>query len=234
MAASIERIRKRLTIPEDSIKNFQSAQDLKPSRPIGEFQKFINCHKGESFIVCGCGSSLNQYENFNGHITIGVNDAGRKIPCKYLVVVNEPHTFKWDRWKHVESNDSEYVFTHLPNLPLLRGESKVVINLGRANGTNLDNYGFIDYTTNSPYMACIIAYQMGARKIGLIGVDFTLNHFFGETGSHQIMRTINLVLEQYSNLGKALLEKGIRIANLSKESVIESWPKMTLEEFETI
>ena len=83
-------------------------------------------------------------------------------------------------------------------------------------------------------MACIIAYQMGARKIGLIGVDFTLNHFFGETGSHQIMRAISLVLEQYANLGKALLAKGVRIANLSNESVIESWPKMTLEEFETI
>jgi len=48
------------------------------------------------------------------------------------------------------------------------------------------------------------------------------------------MRAINLVLEQYANLGKALSEKGIRIANLSNESVIESWPRMTLEEFETI
>jgi N-dimethylarginine dimethylaminohydrolase len=48
------------------------------------------------------------------------------------------------------------------------------------------------------------------------------------------MRAISLVLEQYANLGKALLAKGVRIANLSNESVIESWPKMTLEEFETI
>jgi hypothetical protein len=234
MAASIERIRRKLTIPEESAKEFQKAPEINHIKPTGQFEKFINCHPRESFIICGCGSSLNQYEKFDGHVIIGVNDAGRKIPCKYLVVVNEPHTFKWDRWKHVESNDSEYVFTHLPNLPLKNKDSKVVINLGKPNGTNLDNYGFIDYTTNSPYMACIIAYQMGARKIGLIGVDFTLNHFFGETGSHQVMRAINLVLEQYANLGKALSEKGIRIANLSNESVIESWPRMTLEEFETI
>lgn len=230
---SIERIRKRLVIPEDSLKSF-SQEEAQRNKPIGDFQRFINVHKGESFIVCGCGTSLNDYNEFEGHITIGVNDAGRKIPCKYLVVVNEPHSFKWDRWKHIENNNSTYVFTHLPQLPLLKIESRIVINLGRHGGVNVDNYGFIDYTTNSPYMAVILAYQMGARKIGLIGVDFTLNHFFGETGKHQISREIDLILDQYNNLGKALLQKGIRIANLSKTSMIESWPKMSLEEFETI
>lgn len=230
---SIERIRRRLIIPEDSLKAFNQNEPQR-DKPIGEFQKFINIHKGESFVVCGCGSSLNTYEKFDGHITIGVNDAGRKVPCKYLVVVNEPHTFKWDRWKHVESNQSDYVFTHLPKLPLLKPETRVVINLGRPNGVGVDHYGFIDYTTNSPYMAAIIAYQMGARKIGLIGVDFTLNHFFGETGKHQISREISLIIDQYNNLGKAFLQRGVRIANLSKDSMIESWPKMTLEEFETI
>lgn len=232
---SINRIR-RIPFPEN-IKN-ESQKMVEPEnfrkRDIGEYRKFINKHPDESFVVCACGVSLNDYTNFNNHVTIGVNDAGKQVWCKYLVVVNEPSTFKFKRWPDVQSNNSEFVFTHLSNLPIDNPERRVVVNLGKYEGIDLDNYGFIDYTTNSPYMAIVIAYQMGAKKIALVGVDFTENHFFGETGRHQIMREIERVKEQYSNLGKALVEKGIKIANLSKTSLIESWPKMTLEEFETI
>jgi hypothetical protein len=232
---SINRIR-RIPFPEN-IKN-ESQKMVEPEnfrkRDIGEYQKFINKHPGESFVVCACGVSLNDYANFDNHVTIGVNDAGKQVWCKYLVVVNEPSTFKFKRWPDVQSNNSEFVFTHLSNLPIDNPERRIVVNLGKYEGIDLDNYGFIDYTTNSPYMAIVIAYQMGAKKIALVGVDFTENHFFGETGRHQIMREIERIKEQYSNLGKALTEKGIKIANLSKTSLIESWPKMTLEEFETI
>ena len=178
---------------------------------------------------------MNDYDNFDNHITIGVNDAGTKVWCKYLVVVNEPKTFKWDRWPSVRMNNSDFVFTHLSDLPIDNPEGRrIVVNLGKYEGLDLDNYGSIDYTTNSPYMAIVIAYQMGARKIALVGVDFTLNHFFAETGSHVIMREIERVKDQYSKLGKALTGKGIKIGNLSQTSLIESWPKMTLEQFETL
>ena len=234
---SIERIRRKIPFPEQS--NLKKPENLNSDYPTGdpgEFQKFINLHKEESFVICGCGVSLNDYgfDSFNKHVTIGVNDAGQKINCKYLVVVNEPHTFKWGGWESVKNNDSEYTFTHIKNLPIEKRERTVLVKLGKYEGLNLYNHGFIDYTTNSPYMAIVIACQMGARKIALIGVDFTMNHFFGETGKHQIMREIEKVKEQYSNLGKHLSSSGIKIANLSSESLIESWPKMTLEEFETI
>ena len=230
---SIERIRRRLSFPEDLEKQ-KKLIPVKSKMEIGEFKKFVGIHQGKSFVICGCGVSLNMYDGFDQSITIGVNDAGKKVFCKYLVVVNEPKNFKWNRWESVKNNTSEFVFTHLPNLPLDNSNQKIVIGLGSYEGLNLDNYGFIDYTTNSPYMAIIIAYQMGAKKIAIIGVDFTQNHFFAETGTHVINREIEKVKEQYSNLGKALIDKGIKIANLSTESLIESWPKMTLAEFETI
>jgi hypothetical protein len=233
---SIDRIR-RIPFPENITNNNSLTIDSEKfkNRDIGEYSKFVNKHSNESFIVCACGVSLNDYDNFDNHITIGVNDAGKKVWCKYLVVVNEPSTFKFKRWPDVQSNNSEFVFTHMKTLPIDNPEGRIIkVNLGKYEGVDLDNYGFIDYTTNSPYMAIVIAYQMGARKIALVGVDFTMNHFFGETGKHQIMREIERVKEQYSVLGKALTEKGIKIANLSKDSLIESWPKMTLQEFETI
>jgi hypothetical protein len=227
---SIERIRRRLSFPEGQTANTQTQS---VTRDLGRFKEFINKHKDESFVICGCGASLKNFDNFDNHITIGVNDAGRQVWCKYLVVVNTPNTFKWDRWKYVEDNKSEWVFTHLPDLPI-DNDKKIVVNLGKYAGKDLENYGFIDYTTNSPYMAIIIAYQMGASKIAIVGVDFTQNHFFAETGTHIVNRQIDQTMTEYSELGKALTEKGIKIANLSTESMIESWPKMTLEEFETI
>lgn len=232
---SIERIRRKIPFPEENTfgKKEIKVQENSSLDP-GNFKKFIDLHKGGSFIVCGCGVSLNDYPEFPNHITIGVNDSGNKVYCKYLVVVNEPHTFKWNRWDSVKSNNSEYTFTHLPNLPIDKKERLVVISLGKYEGMNLKSYGHIDYTTNSPYMAIIIACQMGAKKIGLIGVDFTMNHFFAETGKHQMMREIEKIKEQYSNLGKYLISEGIQIANLSSQSLIESWPKMTLQQFETI
>jgi hypothetical protein len=227
---SIERIRRKLSFPDGQLTNTQN--QTKP-KDLGGFKDFIGKHKDGSFVICGCGASLKNFDNFNNHIAIGVNDAGRQVWCKYLVVVNTENTFKWDRWKHVKNNTAECVFTHLPNLPI-DGEKKVVVNLGKYGGRDLENYGFIDYTTNSPYMAIIIAYQMGASKIAIVGVDFTQHHFFGETGTHIVNRQIDQTMTEYSELGKALTEKGIKIANLSTESMIDSWPKMTLEEFETI
>jgi hypothetical protein len=235
---SIERIRRRrIQMPEDFPQKQQASIPPQKyrNRTTEDYKQFIGLHNGDSFVICACGSSLNDYTNFNNHITIGVNDAGTKVGCKYLVVVNEPKTFKWNRWPSVRSNNSDFVFTHLSDLPIDNPEGRrIVVNLGKYEGLDLDNHGFIDYTTNSPYMAIIIAYQMGARKIALVGVDFTPNHFFAETGNHIIMREIERVKEQYSKLGKALTEKGIRIANLSQISLIESWPKMTLDQFETL
>lgn len=234
---SIERIRRKIPMPEDFPQKSQASIPPQKftNRPIEDYKQFINLHKDDSFVVCACGSSLNDYTDFNNHVTIGVNDAGTKVWCKYLVIVNEPKTFKWNRWPSVKMNNSDFVFTHLSDLPIDNPEGRrIVINLGKYEGLDLDNHGFIDYTTNSPYMAIIIAYQMGARKIALVGVDFTPNHFFAETGDHVIMREIERVKEQYSNLGKSLISKGIKIANLSQTSLIETWPKMTLSQFETL
>lgn len=227
---SIERIRKTLYL--------QNPQNQHPGiiqgGDIGDFQEFIGKHRGNGFLVCGCGSSLNTLENTGDNIVIGVNDVGRKLTPDYLVIVNNVPNFKWGRWEHVRNTRAKTIFTHIKNLPIENPERNVILNLGKFEGFDINNLGFIDYTTNSPYMAVIIAYQLGARKIGIIGVDFTPNHFFKESGTHIINRDIDNVIKQYKNLGEELIKNGVKIANLSQESMITSWPKMSLEEFETI
>ena len=199
-----------------------------------EYQKYAGLHKGESFIICGCGVSINEFNPDEKSILFGVNDINRKFPTKYLLCVNEVHTFKRGRFEFIQEHKSERLFTHIKHLPISRPETAVFFQLGERDGFAIDNIGRIDFTANSPYMAAIIAYQMGASKIALIGVDLTMHHFFGETGKHLLTDRSQVVNEEYRRLGEALNNKGVKIANLSSQSKISSWPHMTLGQFNKI
>jgi hypothetical protein len=196
-----------------------------------DFRAYHNIHKGKSFIVCGCGSSMKDYTDFSGFITIGVNDIERILTPDYLVVVNEYHSFTRERWPWVYKTEASVVFTQIPNMPVEKQDRIVRINLGTRGGTNLTDPTRIDFTNNSPYMAVIIAAMLGADKIGLVGVDFTPNHFFAQTGTHRLNSGLGGIDSEYSKLGESLLSKGIQIANLSQQSQISSWPKMSLTQF---
>ena len=199
-----------------------------------KYNKFIGIENGNSLIVCGCGVSLNDFIPDDKSILFGVNDVNRKINTKYLLCVNEPFTFKRGRFEWIANHTSEYLFTHLRSLEINNHETLVYFQLGERDGYAIDNIGRIDYTANSPYMAAIIAYQMGASKIALIGVDLTQHHFFAETGDHLLTNRSEIVNEEYKKLGDALISKGVKIANLSPISKITSWPNMTHEQFNNL
>jgi hypothetical protein len=190
---------------------------------------YTNKFKGETFIIAGCGSSINLYSDFSDYYVIGVNDIERILTPDFLIVVNEISTFMRGRWDYVNKSLSPVIFSH-PG-PIQKSENLVKINLGERNGVNLDDLTKVDFTTNSPYMAAIIAYQLGAKKIGMIGVDFTNHHFFAETGAHRLTKNIVEIDTQYRNLRIELEKRGVKVANLSNISSLEAWPKMNIETF---
>ena len=196
-----------------------------------KYKSFVGLHKGESFIICGCGVSINNFNPDEISILFGVNDINRKIKTKYLLCVNEVHTFKRGRFQYIENHNSDYIFTQIKHLPINRPETAVYFQLGDRDSVSIDNIGRIDFTANSPYMAAIIAYQMGASKIGLIGIDLTEHHFFEQTGKHLLTDRHLIVDNEYRKLGEALKNKGVKIANLSSISKITSCPYLTHEEF---
>lgn len=51
-------------------------------------KSFHEIHQNSPIVVCGCGESLNDFQNHERFVTIGVNDVGRKFQPNYLVVVN--------------------------------------------------------------------------------------------------------------------------------------------------
>jgi hypothetical protein len=207
-----------------TIKSKNQGKNLNPD--------YTGKYKGESFIIAGCGSSINSYRDFSDHYVIGVNDIERILTPDFLVVVNEIGTFMRGRWQYVDKTLSPVIFSHLDNPgPIERSENIVNIKLGERDSLNLDDLTKVDFTTNSPYMAAIIAYQMGASKIGIVGVDFTNHHFFSDTGTHRLSKNIVSIDSQYMKLRIELEKRGVKVANLSSISALEAWPKMDLETF---
>lgn len=217
---SVKRIR-------TSIKSKFLGKNLNPD--------YIGKYKGESFIITGCGSSVNLYEDLSKYFIIGVNDIERILVPDFLVVVNDFRTFMRGRWDFVRTSTSPVIFSHLDNPgPIDHPENLVKIKIGNNGFPNLDKMDAVDHTMNSPYMAAIIAYQLGAKKIGIIGVDFTENHFFSKTGIHKLSKHIKNIDNEYGILHEELKKRGVILANLSPISLLQTLPRMTLEQFNSI
>ena len=194
-----------------------------------EFTSFRNYHDGETMLVCGCGSSLPSVIAPERFPSIGVNDVGRLFDPDYLVVINPRSQFSGDRFKYVEASHSQAIFTQLdlgiahPNI--------VRFKLGKRGGTDVSDAGSLPYTRNSPYVALCLALYMGAKRIGLIGVDFTEHHFFASTGRHPLAGELNQVNNEYTALAQAFRQRGVDVFNLSAESRLTAFPKISPEQF---
>jgi spore maturation protein CgeB len=186
-------------------------------------------HTAQSIVVCGCGESLRQLPDPQQHITIGVNDVGRLFDPTYLVVVNPRSQFKGDRFRYIEQANAQALFTQLD---LGRVRPPVVrFCLGKYGGTDMAAGDVLHYTQNSPYVAVCLAAYMGAKRIGLIGVDLTDHHFFAHTGRHSLANRLREIDEQYGRLGAALRQRGVELYNLSAMSRLTSLPRAEPQHF---
>jgi len=193
------------------------------------FRNFRGYHAGETMLVCGCGASLAQIIAPERFITIGVNDVGRLFDPDYLLVVNPRTQFTNGRFTYVERSRAHAIFTQL-DLQLNHPRT-IRFQMGVRAGTDFYNPDVLPYTRNSPYPAIGLAVHMGARRIGVIGVDFTQHHFFAQTGSHPLSRELDRINQEYRQLNESCRRNGVEIFNLSSESLLTAFPKMTQEDF---
>lgn len=202
------------------------------------YNKYLNSDK--ACVILGCGSSAKEFQLHPKIHTIGVNDIGLITNVDTLLLVDNKRKFKNDwnergeeRVANIEKTIAEHyiIMDDSWEFPV---EKKYFFKLGdmyRLN-KNMDNNEKLNYANDSPYMAINLAYKMGFRKIGILGVDYTPNHFYAKDGDHQLVRVnlINKVLSQYDVL-KRTLEKTVTFYNLSKNSKLIAFPKITYDEF---
>jgi hypothetical protein len=194
---------------------------------------FRDIHRGRDIVVCGCGESLTSLRQPERFVTIGVNDVGRLFQPNYLVVIDGREHFKGDRFHYVETSEAEYIFTQRSGLGI-RNPNVVQFRLGEKNSPDASDPEVLPFScaaVMTPYIAVCLAIYMGARNIGLIGVDLTDRHFFGDTGVHQWTSHVAGIDAQFEWLTGLALERGARIFNLSETSRLASLPQMGIETF---
>ena len=197
------------------------------------FSSFKGVHQGETMIVCGCGESLNDFAHPERFTTIGVNDVGRRFQPNYLLVVDPKGKIKEDRFYYVETSQAEYIFTQHKDLGVPY-PNIVRFALRKQSSPDFSDSNALHYTTlpaPSTYFALCLAVHMGAARIGLIGIDFTDNHFFAKTGKPPLSPYLASINEQFLRLNYVLRELGVEVFNLSCKSLITAFPKMPFEEF---
>jgi ADP-heptose:LPS heptosyltransferase/glycosyltransferase involved in cell wall biosynthesis/SAM-dependent methyltransferase len=191
---------------------------------------FGNRHVNETMLICGCGPSLNELSTEPDCITIGVNDVGRRFDPDYLVVVNPRSQFPPDRFRAIAESRARAVFSQYADIQP-KHAPLVHIALGTYGGTDFADPNVLHFTQNSPYVALCLAIHMGATRIGLIGVDFTNDHFFGATGVHPLAGRLRQIEAEYARLRDACKARGIEVFNLSSVSRLSAFPRMPLVEF---
>jgi hypothetical protein len=201
---------------------------------IKSLKDFMNIHPGEKIIVCGCGVSLEKIRNsYREYITIGVNDVPAMFDPTYLLVTDHPGRFYGSRKELVQKSSAKFLFTCVKGW---RHPNMVHFDLGSKELRNLESNSKIDHFLNSPYVAIGLAYKMGAKNIGLIGVDFTNGHFYNRTdGSHPLIKAnyLRRLNSAYQVMVAELAKRGTSLYNLSETSRIEI-PKISLEKFKEL
>ena len=160
--------------------------------------KLQGCH----VIVCGLGTSLNQLSHPERYWTIGVNDIGGKFTPDFVLCIDPLTRFKVGNRKHdILKSGTKYFVSQLdPKVyPKLQAENYVKFRLGKRTGVgfNFNNDPErLDYHNTSPYVALNLAAYMGAKVIGLLGVDLTPNHFNRQSGNHALAKRLKEINPQ--------------------------------------
>ena len=201
---------------------------------IKKLSEFGERHPESKIVVCGCGVSLLEFKDYHqDFITIGVNDVSDLFTPTYLVVTDSPGRFGERRALRVNKSEAKYFFTCTKGW---RHPRTVFFELGKKGGKHIDHPNCIDHFVNSPYVAVGLAYKLGAKHIGMIGVDFTDGHFYNpKDGPHPVMQMkyLKKVNTAYQALATELNRREVNIYNLSSVSRVEL-PKMTIEQFKQL
>jgi len=154
--------------------------------------------------VLGLGETLNHFKE-DGNITIGVNDIHSRFKTDYVVCVDHPSVFDSKRFRSIASTICKGFYSQVNDWrDVIKNFNFIEFNTGRGILDNLDNDKFC-YSNNSPYVACILAYKLGAKEIVLWGVD--LNDHPHINGNSR-----DKALNDYKELYKELKKRGVTLS----------------------
>jgi hypothetical protein len=157
--------------------------------------------------VLGLGESLSEYKP-NGNTTIGVNDIHSRIKTDYVVCVDNFEPFTKERLEVILNTKCKGFYSQLECWRNISNFKR--IELHRLAKLTDEKFR---YSNNSTFVACVLAYKLGATKIILWGVDMnTHKHFVGNS--------FDKAINDFKQLKKDLNQLGCELVIGSKISAL--------------
>lgn len=182
-------------------------------------KNYIDRHKNQPFLVCGLGTSLDQYpvdfyQKWKG-VTIGVNEIEDLFIPDYRLNVNSYHDKDYYALLDKQGQEIRYEYT------------------SPSDTVDIEKTGRLTMCGSGIVPAISAAYQMGAREIFIIGVDFKKNkegriYWSGcrkpEPDYYQLSDEKNpetqATLRCIRHMAKEYRNAGVEIYNLSENSLL--------------
>lgn len=164
-------------------------------------------------VLC-LGDSIHRYE-FCGNTTIGVNDINKLFPdtpVDFLVCVDLPSAFTKERLHTIEKSFCVAFFSPFNEWKSHTSFQKITLAPGRSNMKMFDNKDLVSYSNNSAFVACVMAFKLGAKEICLYGADFTSHPNF--TG-----QSFKRAIDDFKSLHALLSERDVKLS-VTKESML--------------
>lgn len=129
--------------------------------------------------VLGLGETLSEYRPELFSFAIGVNDIWKYIQTPFIVCIDPPINFKEDRRKTIINSQPEYFFTHLDEWRGLQKNFKPIQCNSERGKVDLKDVR-VPISNNSVFVACAIAFRLGADEIVIYGADFNTHHYLAK------------------------------------------------------
>jgi hypothetical protein len=193
----------------------------------------------DEIIVCGLGPSIRDFApHASNYYTIGVNDMDRYFVPDHLLVLDYRNSYSEERREYIVNTRAPvaWVTRRWPfrNGPEVRGIMQIRQIYADARTPTGKKYPILDEHlgapqilsfNNSASVATHVAYKMGAKKIGLIGVDF-VGHVLGDS------KIEFFIGPKFKEFGEVLAGRGVELVLLSEESLLRPYlPYRPLAEF---
>ena len=195
---------------------------------------FKGLHDGNCCWVCGTGPSLwdlIEGEKYKLFTSIGVNAIGMYFTPDYLVVVDRVQIMNnWDnrpelkeRAQYIHNSNADFVFSKFNNDYLLSQWIPIRLEpLVDYDPEYALNQNKMFSQSTATVTAISLAIYMGFNQIGVIGFDLV---------RHQLENHRDNLNEACEKIVSFCHKKGVEILNVSSQSLIDTLPKCSVEQF---
>ena len=147
--------------------------------------------------VLGCGETIAEF--YDEGITIGVNDIWQYYATDYLVVVNKPGDFDYDRLEIIKNSKPKKFYSQLMEWEFMPNFEKIELRSDRKIEAG-EKYCISHI---SPFVAVQIAARLGAKEIIMWGVDMN---------SHMHLQyKVDKIIEDFRLLKNMLEDEGVSL-----------------------